>query len=186
MKKKAHFPQAVNKLLVLKQEVGNSKSVFAQNICDSDNDQLNERQGWNGIGNDGYGTIGFNLLLSTRMTRMARKVLCSLAKFRSQAITMPMQATRGVNSMPHRAHLSRATHVFFLCARGSRIVGLQFLRVLKVIIQCFTAPCLTLSCLRTSLHRFLYFCPLPLRKGCYASADWLNNPLPHMRPWRCD
>ena len=73
---------------------------------------------------------------------------------------------RGLNSTPHCTHLSRATHAFFLVCTWlkfwspalDRIVGLQFLRVLKVVpsYPCFTAPCLTHSCLRTSLHRFLH------------------------------
>ena len=76
-----------------------------------------------------------------------------------------------------------------------RIVGLWFLRVLEVIPfhPCFTSPCLTHSCLRTSPRHFLHLqlarlpllrCfilrgvhPLPLCKERHALAEWLNNPL---------
>ena len=76
-----------------------------------------------------------------------------------------------------------------------RIVGLQFLRVLKVIPShsCFTAPCLTHSWRQASLHRFLHLhlvrlpllrcyilrCvhPMPPCKEGHALADWLNDPL---------
>ena len=96
---------------------------------------------------------------------------------------------RRVNRTPHRAHLSRATHVIFLVCTWlkfrspvlDRIFGLCFLRVLKVTPShtCFTAPCLTHSCLRTSLHRFLHLHLVrpPLLLCCYALADWLNNPV---------
>ena len=58
---------------------------------------------------------------------------------------------------------------------------------------CFTATCLTHSCLRTCRHLFLHLvrrpllrcpihrrvCPLPLARRVYALADWLNSPLSH-------
>ena len=103
----------------------------------------------------------------------------------------------------HTAQLaSFTTHAIFLVCTWlkfwspalGRIFGLLFLRVVNVVPSqpCFTAPCLTHSCLRTSHLRFLRLhlvrlrllrCyvlrrvhPLPLCKGGYALANWLNNP----------
>ena len=101
-----------------------------------------------------------------------------------------------VNRSPHRAHLTRATHAIFSCARGSRwLSGVPVLSFLTVISShpCFTAPCLARRCLRASRHHFphlhpvrrpLLCCsilqrvhPLPLYKEGYALAGWLNNHL---------
>ena len=96
-------------------------------------------------------------------------------------------------------HTRNVSRVYVGHGSGARaldwILGLQFLRVVKVnpSHQCFTAPCLTHKCLRTSLHRFLHLHlirlpllrrsvrrrvhPLPLCKEGYVLAEWLNNPL---------
>ena len=104
-----------------------------------------------------------------------------------------------MNRTPHRASFTCNTHAVFLVCTWlkfwgpalDRIVGWWFLRACKVIPSppCFTAPCLTHSCLRTSLHRFLHLhlvclpllrcypsmCPLPLCMEGYALVDWLKN-----------
>ena len=61
-----------------------------------------------------------------------------------------------VNSTPHTQFF--CTWLKFWSPALDRIVGLQFLRLLKVFPfpTCFTAPCLTYICLHTSLHRFLH------------------------------
>ena len=81
----------------------------------------------------------------------------------------------------------------------SCVVVLSFSKVIPSH-PCFTAPCVTHSCLRTSPHRFLHVHPVrrlllcrsslrrvhpqPLCKEGYALADWLNNPLSHVSPAR--
>ena len=47
-----------------------------------------------------------------------------LQGFRLQAIAMPLSATGEVNSTPHRAHLTRATHVIFLVCTWLKVFEL--------------------------------------------------------------
>ena len=53
-----------------------------------------------------------NLLKSERIISHFCETLAHVQVFRLQAIAIPLQATGGVNSTPHRAHLTRATRKF--------------------------------------------------------------------------
>ena len=119
---------------------------------------------------------------------------------RSQA----MAFLEGVNSTPHRAHLSRATHTIFLVVcmmlkRWSRhSVECSPARFLKVIPShpCLTALCLTHNCLHIFL-RFSYSCTwfvylslavIPVDGSIHCPSAkrvmlWASGWSPHTQSW---
>ena len=116
---------------------------------------------------------------------LLRAKACCLAAWSNkalflQAMAMPLFATVCVDSTQHRAHFSRATHAIFLVCTWFKMFELccvlSFLTVTPSH-PCFTAPCLTHSCLRTSLHRFVHVRAHLLRCRMCSLAVWLNSPL---------
>ena len=95
---------------------------------------------------------------------------------------MPLRATGGVNSTPHRAHVTRATHAIFLVCTW---------------LKTFELCCSTFHLIQVSPHLawpttctwFVYHC-VALSFGefirCHCARRvmlWPNNPLSHFTPW---
>ena len=179
MKKRADYPQAVNKVLVLRRQAENPNPYVPEHFT------IPTATNWRTwkIGTameklemDQLVSIFFllfNLVYATRKASMARimyflsrcrkKHSDFFKKFRSQATANPFVSDGECKlETLHRSDLSRATHAFFLVVctwlKIEVFCCMQSVCFLKIIPShpCFTAPCLTRSCPRLSLHPFLH------------------------------